>query len=261
MMLRVLKELGRRRIRLLLMALTALGLASAAVITALLTLDSFRDFEPADLNQNANLINIEIPDSIRRDPPDPADLKPPVVNPYFTNTYGEPVPVNTSAPVRIIIEDIDVDASVTTMGLKPDTMPEVPQDGETVAWYDFSTFPGQGSNAVLAGHVSWDKETAVFWSLKDLRSGSAIRLVTDEGNELIYQVFDVYAIDPDDPNSVQIMDASSIDMITLISCGGRWLPNPSEPQLGSYSDRVIVQASLQSVNDIRYDVGGDFIGF
>ena len=260
-MLRVLNKLGRRRVRLLLIALTALGLASTAVITALLTLDSFRDSEPADLNQDANLINIEIPDSIRRAPPDPADLEPPVVNPYFTNTYGEPVPVNTSAPVRIVIEDIDVDASVTTMGLKPDTMPEVPQDGETVAWYDFSTFPGQGSNAVLSGHVSWDKETAVFWDLKDLRNGSAIRLVTAEGNELIYRVFDVYAIDPDDPDSVQIMDASSLDMITLISCGGRWLPNPSEPLLGSYSDRVIVQASLQSVNDIRYDVGGDFIGF
>ncbi len=260
-MLRVLKKLGRRRVRLLLISLTALGLASTAVITTLLTLDSFRDSEPADLNQDANLINIEIPDGIRRAPPDPADLEPPVVNPYFTNTYGEPVPVNTSAPVRIVIEDIDVDAPVSTMGLKPDTMPEVPQDGETVAWYDFSPFPGQGSNAVLAGHVSWDKETAVFWALKDLRNGSAIRLVTDEGNELIYRVFDVYAIDPDDPDSVQVMDASSLDMITLISCGGRWLPNPSEPLLGSYSDRVIVQASLQFVNDIRYDVGGDFIGF
>ncbi len=271
-MLKKFKELGGRRIYLLLVGLLGLGLALSAVLTAVVALDVFQNSESVaptvletDDASEIDLTNIEFPDSVGQEPPfdSPADLEPVFVNPLFTNTYGEPVTVNNSPPTRIIIEDISVDAPVDTFGLASDTLPEVPEEGKTVAWYDFSTMPGQGSNAVLAGHVSWDKEPAVFWDLKELRNGSAIRLETDEGNELLYRVFAVYLIDPDDPDALRTMDPSSLDMITLISCGGRWQPDAGAAQRGSYSDRLVVQASLQFVNGVRYDMssGPSFIGF
>ena len=34
------------------------------------------------------------------------------------------------------------------------------------------------------------------------------------------------------------------DIITLITCGGGWLPNPSEPFGGSDDERTIMQAEM-----------------
>ncbi len=34
------------------------------------------------------------------------------------------------------------------------------------------------------------------------------------------------------------------DIIALITCGGGWLPNPSERFGGSYGERAIMQAEL-----------------
>lgn len=163
-----------------------------------------------------------------------------------------PVVVNTSAPLRIAIPSIGVDASVITLGLEPDGVPEVPDwtnssdPGWVVAWYDFSAWPGSGSNAVLSGHVTWDQSPAIFWSLKDLQKGDVIKLVTEEGKEMVYEVSANFAVDPDDPDAVKVMAPTSEDIITLITCGGTWLPNPSEPFGGNYSQRIIIQAKLAS---------------
>lgn len=189
------------------------------------------------------------------------EIEPPVVNRAFLTTGGEPIAVNNSPPTRIIIDTIDVDASVITLGLNPDGVPQVPDSASEASWYDFSARPGQGSNAVLAGHIALANQAGVFWGLRDLSPNDTFRLVTEEGNELTYRVFAAYLLDADDPDALQVMEASPFDVVTLVTCGGRWLPNPDEPFGGSFSDRIVVQASLLSVNGIRYDVSPNLFGF
>ena len=83
-------------------------------------------------------------------------------------------------PYRLIIDKIGVNAPVGTYGLGADQIPDVPSNGQEVAWYDFSSQPGTGSNAVFAGHVTWSGR-GVFYHLDDLAAGDQVTLVANNG--------------------------------------------------------------------------------
>ena len=154
-----------------------------------------------------------------------------------------PPPLAREVPSRIIIDTIGVDAPIATFGLDEDGLPQVPLNGTQVAWYNFTSKPGAGGNAVFAGHINWQRAPAVFADLKELGASDVIRLVTSEGN-LVYEVTDSFLVDPADPASVKVMAPTESDVITLISCGGTWVPDPSELFGGKYTNRVIVRAAL-----------------
>jgi LPXTG-site transpeptidase (sortase) family protein len=114
---------------------------------------------------------------------------------------------------------------------------------EVVAWYDFSALPGAGSNAVFSGHVTWNGR-AVFWALDELQPGDTISVISEDGVEYTYEVFDNFPVDPSDPASLKVMKPTPTDTITVITCGGTWIPDPSEQFGGNYTTRTIVQAKL-----------------
>ena len=113
-----------------------------------------------------------------------------------------------------------------------------------------SAVPGTGSNAVFAGHVNWNRAPAVFANLEDLETGDVIMLKANNGTEITYQVSDNFLVDPADPASLKVMAATPTDTITLITCAGTWIPDPSEQLGGDYTNRVIVRATLVSVNTV-----------
>ena len=163
---------------------------------------------------------------------------------------GAPVATEQEAvrPVRIGIPRIGVDASIVVMGLDAENYPEVPNSGDEVAWYTFSAPPGQGSNAVFSGHVDWyywgQPGEGVFYHLRELEIGDEITLALEDGSELRYAVTGNVAVSYEDPNVVKVMDPASKDVITLITCGGTWQRDYSNPNGGNYSHRVIVRAEL-----------------
>jgi LPXTG-site transpeptidase (sortase) family protein len=167
----------------------------------------------------------------------------PVAIPY-NNPYSR-----ITAPLRIMIDALGVDAPVVTLGLDSEGVPEVPLNGNDVAWYDFSTKPGQGSNAVFAGHINWERKLGAFGKISKLKEGDTIRLVSDDGREFTYEVFANFAVDPEDPDSLKVMAPTDNDIVTLITCGGTWIPDPSERFGGNYTDRTIVQARLVHSTD------------
>ena len=150
------------------------------------------------------------------------------------------------APVRIIVPRIGVDAPVLAMGLDASRYPEVPSSGSEVAWYTFSARPGQGSNAVFSGHVDWYywgmPDEGVFYHLRELKIGDEISLGLEDGSEVRYSVAGNVAVSYDDPSVIDVMDPTSRDVITLITCGGTWQRDYSNPNGGTYSHRVIVRA-------------------
>jgi LPXTG-site transpeptidase (sortase) family protein len=156
-----------------------------------------------------------------------------------------PLP-DVPAPVRIIIEKIGMDAPIITLGIDANRRPEVPYDPYVVAWYNFSAKPGQGSNAVFAGHVDWTVNgqpvTGVFWGLRELEEGDVVKFVLEDGSELQYHVTLNFALEGNDTDGVEVMYPTPNDVVTLISCGGTWIPDSSSPLGGDYTHRVVVRA-------------------
>jgi len=172
-----------------------------------------------------------------------------VLDPTGTPTVPVSTPPPSSAPVaRLIIEAIGVDAPVVTMGVDENGIPQVPNNPYDVVWYNFSTPPGHGSNAVFAGHYDWtinrQPVTGVFYSLTRLTVGDIIEVKLEDGTDYKYQVIGNRAIKDGDPQAMEMMAPTSTDMVTLITCGGVWTPDPSDPLGGSYDYRQFVRAQL-----------------
>ncbi len=153
---------------------------------------------------------------------------------------------NNRPPIyQMTIEAIDVDAPVLKLWADSEGVPLTPNSSDNVAWYNFSAWPGSGGNAVFAAHVTWAREPAVFARLGDLEAGDIIRLESSDGDELTYKVFANFPIDPKDPDSLRVMAPTPRDTITLITCGGSWVSDPSsEPYGGDFTERTVVQAHL-----------------
>jgi sortase (surface protein transpeptidase) len=166
--------------------------------------------------------------------------------PYDPPTVPTPTPTPepVSPPVRMVIEKLGVDAPVVAMGVDDQGIPRVPLNGQDVVWYNFSSPPGAGSNAVFAGHINWEGAPGSFSSISQLGARDKVRLISEDGHEYTYEVTANFAVDPAADDSLRVMAPTRTDIITLITCGGTWVPDPSERFGGSYSNRTIVQAQL-----------------
>jgi LPXTG-site transpeptidase (sortase) family protein len=172
-----------------------------------------------------------------------------VSGPIGTATTTVATPPPSSAPIaHLIIEKIGVDAPVIALGVDENAIPEVPDNPYEVAWYNFSSKPGWGSNAVFAGHFDWtingQPVTGVFYDLRKLEVGDIIEVKLEDGTDYKYRVIGNLAIPNEDPEAMQLMAPTPSDMVTLITCGGVWTPDPSSDQGGDYDHRQVVRAEL-----------------
>lgn len=164
-----------------------------------------------------------------------------------SNTPGQETPRTGPAPVRMMIPSLYIDAPVITEGLGEDQLPRVPDRPDQVAWYDFTSPPGIGNNAVFTGHVDWQTSDrvpipGVFYRLREMKIGDVIEVTLEDGKSLRYRVTGNVATPYDDPNVLRVMGPTTGDVITLITCGGSWVGSRSTPNGGNYSHRVIVRA-------------------
>jgi LPXTG-site transpeptidase (sortase) family protein len=143
---------------------------------------------------------------------------------------------------------------VVTLGLEEGTNnPQVPERPDQVAWYDFSPPPGLANNAVFSGHVDWQTHTgqpiaAVFYRLRELQIGDPITVTLEDGTNIEYRVTGNVATDYDDANVSRAMNWTTKDVITLITCGGTWVNDPSKENGGNYTHRIIVRAERVTDN-------------
>ncbi len=160
-----------------------------------------------------------------------------------------PAPPLGDQPYRMVIAKLGVDAPVDAFGLDSNNVPQVPTGANAnkiVAWYDFSAKPGIGSNAVFAGHVTWNGP-GVFYNLTSLGAGDEIQLVGSDGKQLLYKVSNVYSVDPTDPESLTVMHATPEDVITIITCDGTYVDTNDPVFGGEYSNRLVVRAARADV--------------
>jgi LPXTG-site transpeptidase (sortase) family protein len=164
----------------------------------------------------------------------------------LTPTPVAPPPLGDSG-YQIVIEKLGVTAPVSTFGMDENLIPKVPYTATDVAWYDFSARPGTGGNAVLAGHVTWNGP-AVFYDLDQLAAGDQVKLQGQDGTQILYQVTDVFQVDTTDPDSRKVMWPTDEDVITIITCSGKFFDTNHPVLGGDYTHRLIVRGDLITVD-------------
>ena len=141
-----------------------------------------------------------------------------------------------------------------TLGLDENNVMESPEEPCDVAWYDFTSNPGFGSNAVFIGHVNWynlgsqgcrcdspggcgGAGPAVFRYLKDLVRGDLIEVRLQDGTVYQYRVTAREQVDPDTADISSIVGPTEKEVLTRITCGG-----PFDFSTRHYSERVVIRA-------------------
>ncbi|MER7953804.1 class F sortase [Streptomyces sp. NPDC096030] len=154
---------------------------------------------------------------------------------------GRPAaPLAASAPVRIRIPAIDVDAFLTHLELdaKGVLQPPPATAPALAGWYADGTAPGALGTAVLAGHVDTPTGPAVFHQLGALEPGARIEVDRRDGRTAVFTVDAVEEHEkgrfPDD----RVYGDSGRPELRLITCGGAWSKDTG------YQANTVVYATL-----------------
>ncbi|MFD0293488.1 class F sortase [Streptomyces sp. NPDC127118] len=158
---------------------------------------------------------------------------------------GSPVadPLKPSAPVRIRIPSIRVDAPMMRLGLGPDGSLDVPPAGNrnVVGWYRDGTPPGSRGSAIVAGHVDDAQGPSVFYDLGALRKGSTVEVVRQDGRTAVFSLDAIEVYENDDFPDERVYGAASFASLRLITCGGGFSKETG------YEGNVVVYAHLTAV--------------
>ena len=161
-----------------------------------------------------------------------------------------PVPVDDREPVAIPLAPsaiTGVEASsigirttdVTDLGLRDDNSLDVPDDAETVGWYDRSASPGTVGPTVLAGHVNFSGAKGTFFDLKDMKKDDTVEVHREDGTTAVFRVDEVNQYPKDSFPTSTVYGATSDPEIRLITCGGVF-----DAAKHSYDDNIVVSGTL-----------------
>lgn len=137
---------------------------------------------------------------------------------------------------------IGVDSALQPLGLTPDGVLEVPAAGFPAGWYMGAPTPGELGPAVLAGHVDWAGEHAVFAELHRLRPGDEVLVTRQDGRVAVFRVSRVGQFAKDAFPTEDVYGNLDHSGLRLITCGGSF-----DRSVGSYRDNVVVHAALAGV--------------
>ncbi|MFE6662620.1 class F sortase [Streptomyces sp. NPDC057697] len=158
---------------------------------------------------------------------------------------GSPLadPLKPSAPVRIRIPSIRVDAPMMPLGLGPDGSLDVPPAGNRnmVGWYRDGTPPGSEGSAIVAGHVDNAQGRSVFYDLGALQKGSTVEVVRQDGRTAVFSLDAIEVYESDDFPDERVYGASSFASLRLITCGGGFSKKTG------YAGNVVAYAHLTAV--------------
>jgi LPXTG-site transpeptidase (sortase) family protein len=164
-------------------------------------------------------------------PPEPAAITPP-----------DPI-------VRISIPALKIKRAVIDIGLAPGENGAEQWDTgrlfatksrpDLVGHLEGSPLPGEGGNTVLVGHNYDNVGNGVFVNLHNIEVGDEITLITESGQEYVYQVVKVKSVaytgsEADIERHMRFLGLTPDERLTLVTCGG--------VRIGFYNKRVYVVA-------------------
>lgn len=156
-----------------------------------------------------------------------------------------PIPLSTSAPVRVVIQRLGVDRKPIELGLTKAGELEVPGTAEDLGWYTGGPTPGAMGAAVIAGHVSYNKP-GVFYRLATLQRGDVVEVTRKDGSTAVFTVSGTRTYPKDKFPTADVYGFVDRAALRLITCGGDYNANTRH-----FEDNIVVYADMTSVKGPR----------
>ena len=149
---------------------------------------------------------------------------------YLTPTYFKPIKIYTD----------QIDVNVQEVGVEEDGTLSVPSNWQDAGWYINSAKSGEIGNVIIDGHYDTNTGSpAAFWNLKNLKIGDTVIVTDGLGRDFSYRVSEIFYVAINDPDRLDIFASADKPILTLITCGGLWLPGK-----GTYSSRLVIRSQL-----------------
>lgn len=145
-------------------------------------------------------------------------------------------PYDVGRPKRVEVPALDLDESLTAVGLAADGAMEMPDFGDA-AWYDRGPRPGRPGGAVVVAHVHGPDGPDLFAGLAELRPGDEVT-VHGTRRSTTFVVTAVVDVAKERLPYARIWPESEEPLLRLITCGGE------RDAVRGYPDNTIVYARL-----------------
>ncbi|MGP3925897.1 class F sortase [Streptomyces sp. 8N616] len=145
----------------------------------------------------------------------------------------------SSPPERISIPSIKVSSSLVKLGRGEGGAMETPAEPAKAGWYAPGPTPGSVGPSVVAGHVTWNSEKAVFFRLSTLKAGDKVDVTRRDGRTAEFTVDRVEQYSKDRFPTTKVYGNVDHAGLRLITCAGTF--SESEHR---YADNIVVYASL-----------------
>ncbi|MFI6154402.1 class F sortase [Kitasatospora sp. NPDC051170] len=169
--------------------------------------------------------------------PAPSPSPTPVLPPAFP-------PLGASAPTRIRIPAIKVDAPVTGLGLTAAHQVATPpmDQRNLTGWYRDGASPGAAGTAIVVGHADNRSGPAVFYRLGLLRPGDTVEVTRKDKRTAVFTIDSVKVFPKKDfPDALVYGATADRAELRMITCGGRF------DRGTGYEANTVVFAHLSSV--------------
>ncbi|HWG01240.1 MAG TPA: class F sortase [Trebonia sp.] len=155
-------------------------------------------------------------------------------------------PTASTAPAKVTIPAIGVNASVIPLGENPDGTVKVPSlaTPRLTSWFDDGPAPGQDGPAAIYGHVATAATgPAVFYRLRNLVPGDAVDVTRASHSVAVFRVYQVSEYSKGNFPTLAVYGDTPGPELRLITCGGAF-----DRAKGSYAANVVVYARLTSTH-------------
>ncbi|MDI3422680.1 class F sortase [Streptomyces luteolus] len=148
-----------------------------------------------------------------------------------------------SAPTRLLIPTIDVDAPFTELAIGPSGRLNAPPPDDTnlAGWFAAGPSPGERGTTIVAGHLDTTTKPAVFARLSTLDPGDEIAIKREDGTTATFLVDNVDNFPRDDFPDDRVYADTPDPQLRLITCGGSY--DHSNKQ---YTENTVVFAHLKA---------------
>ncbi|MEU6242144.1 class F sortase [Streptomyces sp. NPDC047024] len=149
-------------------------------------------------------------------------------------------PLAFSAPDRVRIPAIRVDAPVTPVGLDADGAVGAPppEDTNLAGWFTGAVSPGEQGTAVVVGHVDNQRGPAVFYGLGALKKGDRVEVDRQDGRTAVFEIYGVEVFEKSKFPGDRVYGSKGTPELRVITCGGGFTKQ------NGYDGNVVVFARL-----------------